>query len=187
MESYAWPGNVRELRNIVERLAILCDHDRIEPRHLPEEIRQVQVRAASGAPLPRTWEEFKRLKQQVRDCRRAATGAAVPARRSGALRRQRQPCRRGNRHPANQSARLVAEAWADFVERILTPLLRPYSVWLAPYATAFSRVRVRRSASCLALSYLGHSRLFARLSVRDVPVWHAHCMSESEDTELRRA
>jgi DNA-binding NtrC family response regulator len=67
MESYSWPGNVRELRNIVERLAILCDHDRIEPRHLPEEIRRVHVRAASGVPLPRSWEEFKRLKQQVRD------------------------------------------------------------------------------------------------------------------------
>lgn len=67
MESYAWPGNVRELRNIVERLAILCDHDRIEPRHLPEEIRRVQVRATQGTPLPRSWEEFKKLKQQIRD------------------------------------------------------------------------------------------------------------------------
>jgi DNA-binding NtrC family response regulator len=67
MESYSWPGNVRELRNIVERLAILCDSERIDPRHLPEEIRRVQVRATSDAPLPRSWEEFKRLKQQVRD------------------------------------------------------------------------------------------------------------------------
>ena len=67
MESYSWPGNVRELRNIVERLAILCDHQRIEPRHLPEEIRRVQILAASGAPLPRSWEDFKRLKQQIRD------------------------------------------------------------------------------------------------------------------------
>jgi DNA-binding NtrC family response regulator len=67
MENYAWPGNVRELRNIVERLAILCDHDRIEPRHLPEEIRRVQVRTASDVSLPRSWEEFKLLKQQIRD------------------------------------------------------------------------------------------------------------------------
>lgn len=67
IENYAWPGNVRELRNIVERLAILCDQDRIEPHHLPEEIRQAPVRAASGAELPRTWEEFKLLKQQIRD------------------------------------------------------------------------------------------------------------------------
>jgi DNA-binding NtrC family response regulator len=64
MESYPWPGNVRELRNIVERLAILCDSERIEVRHLPAEIRQAQVRPVV-TQLPPTWEEFKRLKQQV--------------------------------------------------------------------------------------------------------------------------
>lgn len=66
MESYRWPGNVRELRNIVERMAILCDADRIEPRHLPQEIRQSPSRS-TVSQLPRSWEEFKRLKQQVRD------------------------------------------------------------------------------------------------------------------------
>jgi DNA-binding NtrC family response regulator len=66
MESYAWPGNVRELRNIVERMAILCDGERIEPHHLPPEVRQS---SSSGAvsQLPTTWEKFKELKQQVRD------------------------------------------------------------------------------------------------------------------------
>jgi DNA-binding NtrC family response regulator len=67
MENYRWPGNVRELRNIVERLAILCDHERIEPHDLPAEIRQVPLRTAGGAPLPSTWEGFKQLKQQIRD------------------------------------------------------------------------------------------------------------------------
>lgn len=67
MDSYSWPGNVRELRNIVERLAILCDQERIEPHHLPSEIRQSPPRPSGGTPLPRTWEEFKLLKQQVRD------------------------------------------------------------------------------------------------------------------------
>jgi DNA-binding NtrC family response regulator len=66
MESYPWPGNVRELRNIVERLAILCDQDRIEPHHLPAEIRRVTPRQ-TAMPIPQTWDEFKRLKQQVRD------------------------------------------------------------------------------------------------------------------------
>jgi len=66
MESYGWPGNVRELRNIVERLAILCDQDRIEPHHLPEEIRKAAPRT-TVSQLPQNWEEFKRLKQQVRD------------------------------------------------------------------------------------------------------------------------
>lgn len=66
MESYSWPGNVRELRNIVERMAILCDSDRIELRHLPSEIRQAPPTGAV-TQLPRSWEDFKRLKQQVRD------------------------------------------------------------------------------------------------------------------------
>jgi transcriptional regulator with GAF, ATPase, and Fis domain len=66
LESYRWPGNVRELRNIVERIAILCDSDSIEPGHLPSEI--CAAPAQSGiTQLPRGWEEFRRLKQEVRD------------------------------------------------------------------------------------------------------------------------
>lgn len=66
LESYPWPGNVRELRNIVERMAILCDADHVEPRHLPNEIRQTPPRPTS-LQVPTSWEDFKRLKQQVRD------------------------------------------------------------------------------------------------------------------------
>jgi len=53
-------------RAIVERMAILCDGDRIEPRHLPAEIRQAPS-LATVSHLPERWEEFKKLKQQVRD------------------------------------------------------------------------------------------------------------------------
>jgi DNA-binding NtrC family response regulator len=35
LKAYAWPGNIRELRNAIERAVLLCDEDRIEPRHLP--------------------------------------------------------------------------------------------------------------------------------------------------------
>ena len=66
MESYRWPGNVRELRNIVERIAILCDSERIERRHLPPEVRQSSPRSTLRR-LPQDWEEFKRLKQEVKD------------------------------------------------------------------------------------------------------------------------
>lgn len=66
MESYAWPGNIRELRNVVERMAILCDGPRIELSHLPAEIRQTPV-AGTVTQLPHTWEEFKQLKQHVLD------------------------------------------------------------------------------------------------------------------------
>jgi DNA-binding NtrC family response regulator len=66
MESYHWPGNVRELRNIVERIAILCDSDRVEPRHLPDEVRNASPQP-TVSQLPRNWEAFKEFKQQIRD------------------------------------------------------------------------------------------------------------------------
>jgi two-component system, NtrC family, nitrogen regulation response regulator NtrX len=43
---YPWPGNVRELRNLVERLVIVCPHERIEPHHLPPEL----FRGAAESP-----------------------------------------------------------------------------------------------------------------------------------------
>ncbi len=66
LESYHWPGNVRELRNIVERVAILCDGDFIDLPHLPIEVRQAPVQAAAR-PLPETWDEFRKLKDEMTD------------------------------------------------------------------------------------------------------------------------
>ncbi|MEH6389385.1 MULTISPECIES: sigma-54 dependent transcriptional regulator [Pseudomonas] len=37
---YSFPGNVRELQNAVERAATFCDSPLIEPRHLPQRIRE---------------------------------------------------------------------------------------------------------------------------------------------------
>jgi DNA-binding NtrC family response regulator len=65
LEAYAWPGNVRELRNMVERLAVLCEDERIEPRHLPAALRQPSTGARMVVQLPETWEEFKALKRRA--------------------------------------------------------------------------------------------------------------------------
>jgi len=64
MENYSWPGNVRELRNIVDRLAILCEGDTIEVWHLPAEIRRTPVQT-SIPEIPRTWNEFRRFRRQL--------------------------------------------------------------------------------------------------------------------------
>lgn len=66
LESYHWPGNVRELKNIVDRLAILVNSPRIEPQHLPPELRTVRIKSESIV-IPSSWEEFKRVKREVRD------------------------------------------------------------------------------------------------------------------------
>ncbi|MHB8954902.1 MAG: sigma-54-dependent transcriptional regulator [Pirellulaceae bacterium] len=63
---YGWPGNVRELRNIVERLSVLYGGTQIQLHQLPSEIREAKATVTS-TELPRTWEEFKRLKRQIID------------------------------------------------------------------------------------------------------------------------
>ena len=45
LADYDWPGNVRELMAAVEHACIVCEHGRILPSHLPEE-----VRAGGGEP-----------------------------------------------------------------------------------------------------------------------------------------
>ena len=49
MSAYAWPGNVRELRNLIERVVLLEEGDRMLAEHLPAEF--FGGRAAS-APTP---------------------------------------------------------------------------------------------------------------------------------------
>jgi two-component system, NtrC family, nitrogen regulation response regulator NtrX len=39
LESYGWPGNARELRNVIERMAILTQGDRLTRESIPVEIR----------------------------------------------------------------------------------------------------------------------------------------------------
>lgn len=38
--NYGFPGNIRELRNVMERAALMCDGDTIQPSHLPRELRK---------------------------------------------------------------------------------------------------------------------------------------------------
>ena len=45
--SYRWPGNVRELKNVIERVTLLEDSDRLEIEHLP---RELSGRKLAGDP-----------------------------------------------------------------------------------------------------------------------------------------
>jgi DNA-binding NtrC family response regulator len=46
---YDWPGNVRELRNAIERAYLFCGDRTIEVHHLPSEIRDALLQAATDA------------------------------------------------------------------------------------------------------------------------------------------
>ena len=49
LEQYPWPGNVRELRNLIERVVLLEEGERLEADHLPPEILGRRVAAAPAA------------------------------------------------------------------------------------------------------------------------------------------
>jgi two-component system, NtrC family, response regulator HydG len=44
--AYPFPGNIRELENLIERLYVLCQDERVGPEHLPESIVQAPAQAS---------------------------------------------------------------------------------------------------------------------------------------------
>jgi len=66
---YDWPGNVRQLINVIQSAAVLAaggEHARIEPGHLPEELRQTDTPdgEAHDAPLGMSLDQIE--KQAIR-------------------------------------------------------------------------------------------------------------------------
>jgi DNA-binding NtrC family response regulator len=47
--AYHWPGNVRELRNVIERAAVICTGELLEPEDLPERLRSTVLARVPGA------------------------------------------------------------------------------------------------------------------------------------------
>ena len=48
MQRHTWPGNVRELENCIERAAVLCRQERIEPSDLPPAVASDQTAVPGG-------------------------------------------------------------------------------------------------------------------------------------------
>lgn len=55
LENYSWPGNVRQLRNVIERMVVLADGDRLTMADIPDEITNVETiipTVTAIAPIP---------------------------------------------------------------------------------------------------------------------------------------
>ena len=49
---YSWPGNVRELRNVIERVMILEDSDKVTTAWLPRDLMKGNIEKAKDDPIP---------------------------------------------------------------------------------------------------------------------------------------
>jgi DNA-binding NtrC family response regulator len=65
LEQFNWPGNVRQLESTIERAAISCDGDVIEPRHLPRSVVKHEF-GGEDVAVPKTNKEFLDLKRRLR-------------------------------------------------------------------------------------------------------------------------
>jgi DNA-binding NtrC family response regulator len=48
---YPWPGNVRQLRNAIERASVAAAGEVIQPRDLPEALREAEPAAGAATPI----------------------------------------------------------------------------------------------------------------------------------------
>lgn len=79
LAQYTWPGNIRELKNLIERLVVLSDGQKIHYNSLPENLRKVELSAdAIEIPYGVTMEEAERkiIIETIRYCRGNKTEAA---------------------------------------------------------------------------------------------------------------
>jgi transcriptional regulator with GAF, ATPase, and Fis domain len=63
LEQHSWPGNVRELRNLLERVAYLCPHDKIDAADLAFILRPAKANEAerfAGQSLAEATDAFQR-------------------------------------------------------------------------------------------------------------------------------
>ena len=83
LQKYHWPGNIRELQNLVERLIILADNNRITPADLPDYLKQVNFSVTSVKPGSKTLAQVREEAEiaYIKQCLESAEGNVSQAAR----------------------------------------------------------------------------------------------------------
>ena len=58
MEDYSWPGNVRELENVIQRLVLMSNSQRIRATHLPQQLLYSSAASQEAILLPEEGVDF---------------------------------------------------------------------------------------------------------------------------------
>lgn len=69
-----WPGNVRQLMNAIQNMVVICEGDKIEPRHLPTEVRQAGGDDTAQLPDTGGMSLDQIEKKAIRDALRVTAG-----------------------------------------------------------------------------------------------------------------
>jgi DNA-binding NtrC family response regulator len=83
LKAYYWPGNIRELRNVLERVALICDNHVIEPRDLglaqgtPAASQSMSIPDFTLAELER-WRIAQVLEEEDGNVTKAAVRLDIP-------------------------------------------------------------------------------------------------------------
>ncbi len=118
--NYDFPGNVRELENIIERGVALATGKVIELAHLPEDLRELNIRTfrKKEGKIPSLEEQEEGLHQvgAERGRRQQDAGRPDPRHRPGIALAEAQEVRAGSgivrkKLPATTHARRASEAW----------------------------------------------------------------------------
>ena len=72
---FDWPGNVRQLMNVVQNMVVITEGDRIEPRHIPAEVRAAAGDGDIGPALDTGGMSLDQIeKQAIRNALRVTHG-----------------------------------------------------------------------------------------------------------------
>jgi two-component system response regulator HydG len=74
LQAYNWPGNVRQLINTIQQMLVVCDGQRLEPRHLPIEMRPSASTGGGVADIKSGTSLDQLEKQAIREALRIHAG-----------------------------------------------------------------------------------------------------------------